>query len=396
MSHRKFEAPRHGSLGFLPRKRSRRHQGRLRSFPKDDASKAPHLTAFMAYKAGMTHIMRDVDRPGAKIHKKEVVEGVTILEAPPMVVVGVVGYKETVDGLRTVTTVWAQHLSEECRRRFYKNWCQSKQKAFTKYAKKAAEQSKNTETEIQRIKDHCTVVRVLAHTQIKKVKLRQKKAHLMEIQINGGSVSDKVDFATGLFEKNVPLSSVFQENELIDTAALNKGHGFEGVVTRWGVTRLPRKTHKGLRKVACIGAWHPSRLRMHVGRAGQRGYHHRTEINKKIYRIGKAGDEKSCSTEQDLTAKSITPMGGFPHYGIVNEDWIMLKGGVTGPKKRVVTLRKSLLEHTSKKALEDVPKLIKFIDTSSKFGHGRFQTFAEKDRFMGPRKANAQAPVKVE
>ena len=132
MSHRKFEAPRHGSLGFLPRKRSRRHQGRVRSFPRDDASKAPHLTAFMAYKAGMTHIMRDVDRPGAKIHKKEVVEAVTVLEAPPMVVVGVVGYKETVDGLRTVTTVWAQHLSEECRRRFYKNWCQSKQKAFTK------------------------------------------------------------------------------------------------------------------------------------------------------------------------------------------------------------------------------------------------------------------------
>ena len=344
----------------------------------------------------MTHIMRDVDRPGSKIHKKEVVEAVTVLEAPPMVVVGVVGYKETVDGLRTVTTVWAQHLSEECRRRFYKNWCKSKQKAFTKYAKKAAEQSKNTETEIQRIKDHCTVVRVLAHTQIKKVKLRQKKAHLMEIQINGGSVSDKVDFATGLFEKNVPLSSVFQENELIDTAALNKGHGFEGVVTRWGVTRLPRKTHKGLRKVACIGAWHPSRLRMHVGRAGQRGYHHRTEINKKIYRIGKAGDEKSCSTEQDLTAKSITPMGGFPHYGNINEDWIMIKGGVTGPKKRVVTLRKSLLEHTSKAALEDVPKLIKFIDTSSKFGHGRFQTFAEKDRFMGPRKAKAQAPIKAE
>ena len=119
---------------------------------------------------------------------------------------------------------------------FLQELVQKQAKAFTKYAKKAAEQSKNTETEIQRIKDHCTVVRVLAHTQIKKVKLRQKKAHWMEIQINGGSVSDKVDFATGLFEKNVPLSSVFQENELIDTAALNKGHGFEGVVTRWGNT----------------------------------------------------------------------------------------------------------------------------------------------------------------
>jgi len=218
----------------------------------------------------------------------------------------------------------------------------------------------------------------------------------MEVQVNGGSVSDKVDFAVALFEKNVPISTVFQENEMIDTMALNKGHGFEGVITRWGVTRLPRKTHKGLRKVACIGAWHPSRLRFQVGRAGQRGYHHRTEINKKIYRLGKAGDNKSCSTDQDLTEKSITPMGGFPHYGEVNEDWIMLKGGVTGPKKRVITLRKSLLEHTSKKALEDVPNLIKFIDTSSKFGHGRFQTAAEKDKFMGPRKPKAERPVRVE
>jgi len=49
---------------------------------------------------------------------------------------------------------------------------------------------------------------------------------------------------------------------------------------------LPRKTHKGLRKVACIGAWHPSRVQFTVARAGQKGYHHRTEINKKIYRIG--------------------------------------------------------------------------------------------------------------
>lgn len=65
MSHRKFEAPRHGSLGFLPRKRTKKHRGKIRSFPKDDKSKAPHLTAFLGYKAGMTHIVRDVDRPGS-------------------------------------------------------------------------------------------------------------------------------------------------------------------------------------------------------------------------------------------------------------------------------------------------------------------------------------------
>ena len=60
-----------------------------------------------------------------------------------------------------------------------------------------------------------------------------------------------------------------------------------GVTSRWHCKKLPRKTHKGLRKVACIGAWHPSRVQYSVARAGQKGYHHRTEINKKIYRIGK-------------------------------------------------------------------------------------------------------------
>jgi hypothetical protein len=65
MSHRKYEAPRHGSLGFQPRKRTRKHRGKVRSFPKDDRTKAPHLTAFMGYKAGMTHVVREIDRPGS-------------------------------------------------------------------------------------------------------------------------------------------------------------------------------------------------------------------------------------------------------------------------------------------------------------------------------------------
>lgn len=138
----KFEHPRCGSLGFLPKKRARRQRGRIKKFPKDDSAKPPHLTAFLGYKAGMTHIMREVDKPGSKLHKKEVVEAVSIIETPPMVVVGLVGYVRTAQGLRCLTTVWAQHLSEECKRRFYKNWYQAKKKAFTKYAKKAAEDPK--------------------------------------------------------------------------------------------------------------------------------------------------------------------------------------------------------------------------------------------------------------
>lgn len=57
-----------------------------------------------------------------EVNKKEVVEAVTILEAPPMVIVGLVGYIDTPRGLRTFKTIFSEHLSEDCRRRFYKNW----------------------------------------------------------------------------------------------------------------------------------------------------------------------------------------------------------------------------------------------------------------------------------
>ena len=119
------------------------------------------------------------------------------------------------------------------------------------------------------------------------------------------------------------------------------------MTSRWHTKKLPRKTHKGLRKVACIGAWHPSRIQFTVARAGQKGYHHRTEINKKVYDIRdgfhmKDGKlvQNNAATDYDLADKSINPMGGFPHYGLVKQDFVMIKGCCIGPKKRVLTLRK--------------------------------------------------------
>jgi len=201
--------------------------------------------------------------------------------------------------------------------------------------------------------------------------------------VNGGTAEKKVDFVMGLFEQEVKIADVFTQDEMIDTIGATKGKGFNGVITRWGVTRLTRKTHRGLRKVACIGSWHPARVSFQVPRSGQRGYHHRTEINKKIYRIGKniKEDPNNAVTENDLTEKAITPMGGFSHYGEVNEDYVMLKGTVMGPRKRLITMRKSLLPQVSRNAVEKIS--LKFIDTSSKFGHGRFQTSEEKAKFFG-------------
>merc|ERR1712212_943924 len=393
MSHRKFSAPRHGSLKFLPKKRCTRPRGKPKSFPKDDASQPIHLTAFIGFKAGMTHVVREAEKPGSAINKKEVVEPVTIVETPPLKVIGVTGYIDTPDGPRSIKTVWAAHLSDEVRRRYYKNWFCSKKKAFSKAAKRweTDDGKQSIDRDLAMLKKYSKTVRALCHTQMKGLSLRQKKAHLIEIQVNGGTIAEKVDWCQEKFEKDVSVNTVFTEAEMIDCIGITKGRGYHGVTSRWHTKKLPRKTHKGLRKVACIGAWHPSRVAFSVPRAGQKGYHHRTEINKKIYRMGagyamKDGKlvKNNAATDYDLADKSITPMGGFPHYGEVKQDFILLKGCCIGPKKRVLTLRKSLLTHTKKRALEKIN--LKFIDTSSKFGHGRFQTPQDKAAFMGPLK----------
>ncbi|WP_350307765.1 50S ribosomal protein L3, partial [Photorhabdus viridis] len=136
------------------------------------------------------------------------------------------------------------------------------------------------------MKKYCQVIRIIAHTQMRLLPLRQKKAHLMEIQVNGGTVAEKLDWARERLEQQVPVNQVFGQDEMIDVIGVTKGKGYKGVTSRWHTKKLPRKTHRGLRKVACIRAWHPARVAFSVARAGQKGYHHRTEINNKIYKIG--------------------------------------------------------------------------------------------------------------
>lgn len=378
MSCRKFEAPRHGSLQFCPRKRSKTIRPSICAFPKDDASKPIHLTGFMTYKAGMTHVVRVKAQVSKnKQLSKELMEAVTILEAPPMVVHGVVGYELTNTGLKRMPPVLASHLSEGVLRREFgsKRYQEVGEKLSQKY------DAADAEARAQAIRERACSVRVLVQTQPTQIRsLGLKKAHVAEIQINGGSVSDKVYWGLNNLEKEIRIEQVFSVNENIDTIGVTKGKGFQGTVKRFGVRIQPRKSRKGIRKVACIGAWHPSRVMYSVARAGQMGFHRRTEVNKRVYFIGNGKSE--ISTEFDLTKKTITPMGGFPHYGVVRNDFIMVKGAVVGPRKRVVTLRKSLQEQKPGEEL-----VIKFIDTSSKIGHGRFQTSEEKKAFYGVKKS---------
>jgi large subunit ribosomal protein L3e len=337
----------------------------------------------------MTHVVKYQERrEGKKVIKKDIVHACTVLECPPMKIVGLVGYIETPRGLRALSTVWAQKLDNDVKRRFYKNWMNAKKKAFSKYADKYKHDPKHKESiarDVERIKKYCTVVRVLAATQIRLIKQRQHKAQIMEIQVNGGTIAQKVDWAQKKFEQEVSVGEVFETDECVDTISVTKGKGNQGVIQRFGAKKLRRKTHRGLRKIACIGAWHPAAVKWTVARTGQQGYHSRTEINKKIYRLGAGavrGVTNNATTAADAIEKNITPLGGFPFYGEVNQDYLLMRGQIMGTKKRAIVLRKSIFPTTRNWMTEKVE--VKFIDTSSKLGHGRFQTFEEKDKFLGP------------
>ena len=86
---------------------------------------------------------------------------------------------------------------------------------------------------------------------------------------------------------------------------------------------------------------------------------------------------------------NVSSMGGFVRYGEVKNDFVMIKGCCPGVKKRIMTLRKSMFTHTSRRSLEKVD--LKWIDTSSKFGHGAYQTPAEKRQVIGTLKKDLQA-----
>jgi large subunit ribosomal protein L3e len=342
----------------------------------------------------MTHIVREVTKPGSRLHKKECVEAVTIIECPKMVVVGIVGYVRTPRGLKAVKTLFAEKLSECAIRRFYKRYRgKNHYKAFNKYQQKET-WTKNCEAALKVLKKRAAVVRVICHPKMEDMKhLRTIKAPLVEVQINGGSVEEKVEWAKSHLEKEVRVGDVFTEGQFIDVLGATKGHGYEGVTHRYGTRKLQRKTHRGLRKVACIGSWHPSRVQFTAARAGQDGYHHRTELNKRIYRIGKSALEcnDNAATEADITAKNITPMGGFGHYGVVKNDYVMIKGCCVGIRKRALVLREAMFPKTT--SGENNAIALKFIDTSSKLGHGRFQTADDKIKFFGKRKEKKSVKV---
>jgi len=271
----KQHSPKHGSLAYLPRKRARKTAARIRYWPKT-ASKSPVLLAFSGFKAGMTYVYTIEDKKRSPNFGKEVMRAATILETPPMLVCGIRTYRKTLYGLENFSELWMKDTPQDFKR------------LLTPPKKVDNEPSL---MKIEENLDTITNVRIIAATQPKLTSLPKKKPDIQEIEIGGGTVTEQVEYAKQLLGKTVTAEEVFKDGQFVDIAAITTGKGFQGPVKRWGVAILQHKARKTKRGVATLGPWKPTHVRYSVPRAGQMGYHQRTEYNKRILKIGKDGKE---------------------------------------------------------------------------------------------------------
>ena len=310
MGHRKKSAPRRGSLGFRPRARKKYPVPRIKFWPEVDG--APRLLGFAGYKAGMAHMYVLEDNEDSRWYGKEVFVPITIIDTPPLTVLAIRAYEKTPEGLRSLCEVWAKDIPEDVKRRH-----------------RTASTSKIKPEDMKKLIDRISVIRAIVSTNSRKAGIRKKKPEIFEIEIGGGTVEERVNYALDILGKEVNVDEVFKEGEYVDVFSITKGKGFAGAVKRFHVKILDRKSNKTRRGVACIGPWKPTAVMYTVPRPGQLGYWQRMVRNLRVMKIGDNGKEEA------------TVKGGFLRYGVVPGKYVMISGSVPGPAKRLVKIRVS-------------------------------------------------------
>ncbi|WP_456395478.1 50S ribosomal protein L3 [Thermococcus sp.] len=344
----KIHRPRRGSLAYSPRKRAKSVVPRIKRWPQDSEVR---LLGFAGYKAGMTHILMVDDRPGLT-KGKEIFMPVTVIEVPPLFVYGIRAYRQGYLGLETATEVWAPNLSEDLKRRI---------KTLPKNYDEDAFKEKLGQLEDLVRSGEIVEVRALVHTQPRLIKLK-KKPEVMEYAVGGNSVEEKFAYLKERIGREIRASEALREGELLDIIAVTKGKGTQGPVKRWGVKIQFHKAQRAgkARHIGNLGPWHPTRVMWTVPLAGQMGFHHRTEFNKRLIAIGENGRLKL----DDKHEVEITPKGGFPHYGIIRSDFLLIQGTVQGAIKRIIRVRPAIRPPAKKPPVERVQ--ITYISRESK------------------------------
>jgi len=245
---------------------------------------------------GMTHVAY-VDQSESPTKGKEIVSAATVVEVPPLVVYGIRCYRMGGSAGDIL--------------------CDDEKILKLARVKKKAKEIKTEEL---------TDVRLLVMMQPSKTLIGKKHVEKCEIGCGGKDISEKLEYAKGLLGKELKASEIFKPGEYVDVIAITRGKGWQGPVKRFGVKIQRRKATGKRRHVGTLGAFHPAYILYTAPQAGQMGYHRRTEINKMILKIGEKPEE-------------VNPAGGFPRYGMVKNDYVLVKGSIAGPAKRLVKMR---------------------------------------------------------
>ncbi|MFA5142397.1 MAG: 50S ribosomal protein L3 [Candidatus Woesearchaeota archaeon] len=318
--------PRHGTMQFWPRKRSDKPYASVNSWA---VAKDVTPLAFAGYKVGMTHIMLDDKRPNSMTKGEKISWPVTILECPPLTVHSARFYKNTPYGRKVITEVLNSKPKKHVARKV----------VIPKSVKQNFDNLPNFDD-----------VTMLVHTNPDLTGIGKKKPDIFEVAI-GGTKDEKLNYLKQNLGKDFAIQDVFKEGALIDVHAISKGHGYCGVVKKYGVAIRSHKSEKTKR--GCIqGPQGYDKVLTTVPKSGKIGYHMRTNYNQVILKI-------------DSDATKVNPVDGFGHYGIVKNQYILVKGSVIGVKKRLAILCRAIRPNQKKTIGAST---VSWISTQSKQG----------------------------
>ena len=307
----KAHSPRHGSWQFWPRKRSRHSFVRVRSWA-DHKDVKP--LGFVGYKAGMTHVMMIDSRGKSTTSGEKIAVPVTIVEVPQMFALGAAFYSKDSRGkMRKVNSIFAAEIPKDWR----------------KIATLKIPLAKKSTKKLEDVTDF-DLVRLIACSRPGTTTVGAKKPQVVELEL-GGSKDDAITYIKEHLGKELTAADVFAAGEMIDVRAVTKGKGFQGTVKRYGVRCTSHKSEKVVRGVAAMGAWTPKRVGYRIPQPGKMGYHLRSEYNKQIIKLGSAE-----------TVDEVNPLAGLHQYGLLKNNYLLVRGSIAGPRKKAVLLTSAI------------------------------------------------------
>ena len=306
-------------MAYSPRGRAKSMEARIRGWPQIDSDE-PRLLAHAGFKAGCVQLVSIDEREHVPNHGKQVVTLGTVIATPPLVVIGIRGYIQNVNGRQARFDVFTKDAP----------------KNIEKAIKIKPEDDDVNEAEklLGKIKELYAIVTVTPRL----VGLEQKKPYIFEVGVKGGDIQKQFTFVKDLLGKEIKIDQVFENGTYVDTAAITKGKGWQGVIYRWGAKRKQHKSRKSVREIGSLGPISPQNVMYTVPRAGQTGFHQRIEYNKRIMVMSNTSKEEFM----------INPDGGFKHFGNVDGDYIIVKGSVPGTYRRLIKLRKQIRKEQKK------------------------------------------------